>query len=109
MAGAPNEDATIRWIRIGLLLLATTGGGFGAAQGVDLFGAKQWQEENVEKLLEAERAADRLLQCRAKVDAYERQNEMLIQLVDRMQTSKEATPHPRGRAPGPLPELPRLE
>lgn len=109
MAGGPNDEATLRWVRVVLLVLTTAGGGFGVSQGVDLFNAKAWQEANVEKLMEAERMQDRLLQCRAKVDAYEKQNEMLIGLVNRMQAAKVDAESDHGREPGPLPALPRLE
>lgn len=109
MAGGPNEEATLRWLRVVLLVLTTAGGGFGVSQGVDLFNAKAWQEANVEKLMEAERMQDRLLQCRAKVDAYAKQNEMLIGLVNRMQAARSGEDADHGREPGPLPALPRLE
>lgn len=106
MAGTAADDAAARWIRIVLLIVTATGGGFGAAQGVDLFGAKEWQQANVEKLMEAERLSDRLLQCRAKVDAFEQQNAMLIDLVNRLQSARHEG---EGRRPGPLPALPRME
>lgn len=106
MAGGPNDETTLRWVRVVLLVLTTAGGGFGVSQGVDLFNAKAWQEANVEKLMEAERLSDRLLQCRAKVDAFEQQNAMLIDLVNRLQSARHES---EGRRPGPLPALPRME
>lgn len=112
MAGGPSDDSVMRWVRVILLVVATTGGGFGVSQGVDLFNAKAWQDANVQKLLEAERMQDRLLQCRAKTDAYEKQNEMLIALVARLQDDHDGIARGHGASvepPHTLPPLPDLE
>ncbi len=106
-AATKSDDAAIgRWVRILLIAAATGGGGFSISQGVDLFNAKAWQDANVQRLMEAERTQDRLTQCRAKVDAYEEQNRMLVELIDRMQEQKSPRPHGSGRE---LPDLPRIE
>lgn len=106
-AATKSDDAAIgRWVRILLIAAATGGGGFSISQGVDLFNAKAWQDANVQRLMEAERTQDRLTQCKAKVDAYEQQNQILIELVSRLQERRDG--HPGGRH-GDLPDLPTIE
>lgn len=73
MAGGIDSSKLLRAVLVGL---AASGGGFGVAEFSDVLGARQWREENVEALMQAERDRDRLV-------ALEAQARVLTKLVQR--------------------------
>lgn len=72
MAGSVDAARVARLIG---LVAALSGGGFVSGNAVDLFRAREWQAENVERLMQAERDRDRLV-------ALEAQSKLLVRLVE---------------------------
>lgn len=73
---AETEVDLARVVRVVLTCASIAGAGFAGGNAADVFEAQEWKQENVERLMQAERDRDRLV-------ALEAQSKILIRLVER--------------------------